>query len=166
MNLYQISEQYKCELEALFYDQDTGEVNETSLAKINSMQSDFNDKCIAVASFIKNIEAERDMVNKAKKEISDRESRLNREVEWLENYLLTNMKKCGITEIKSSPYFLIKVKKCPFSINIEDESLIPKEFFKAKEILSVDKAKIKEELHKGIFIPGASLHQNLRLEIK
>ena len=164
MNLFEISNEYQAVLSETF-DHETGEVNETSLAKLDELTEKIEDKGVAVASFIKNLDAERKAVEDAKKAMAEREKSLERRAEWLTNYLQTNMERCGINEIKS-PYFIVKIKKCPLSVDIQDEKLLPNDYKKVKEITTIDKLKIKDELLCGVIIPGARLKQNNRLEIK
>lgn len=164
MNLYSIANQYQEILEQTF-DQETGEINESAIASLEIMKSNIEDKGIAIASFIKNIDADRKAIEEAKKSMAEREAKLNNRVDYLTKYLQANMERCGINEIKS-PYFVIKLKKCPISTEIIDEKLITNNYKKKKEIISIDKIKIKEELLAGVVIPGASLRQNNRLEIR
>lgn len=165
MNLFQIANQYT----DIFTEVDeNGEITDEMLGKLNDIGGAMETKAIAIASFIRNLEAERDAVNKAKKAIALREQSLNNKVERLEEYLLINMEKCGISEISSSPYFTIKLKKNPVSVNILDEDFVPDNYKKTKVVttVSVDKIKIKEAILSGDAVPGAVLQQNLRLEIK
>jgi|SRR6188768_2415683 len=164
MNLYNIANEYQSIISESF-DVETGEVNICSIEKLNEITEKIEDKSIAVASYIKNLDAERKAIEEAKKEMAERENSLKKKVEWLTNYLQSSMERCGISEIKS-PYFAIKLKKCPFSVDIEDENLITKEYKKVKEVITVDKLKIKDDLLSGIVIAGASLKQNNRLEIR
>ncbi len=164
MRLYEIANEYQSILEQTF-DQDTGEVNETALAKLEALQVDMQQKTIAVASYIKNLDAERKAIEEAKQAMADREKRLEKRVSYLTAYLQSNMERCAINEI-TSPYFVVKLKKCPLSTDILDENALPDEYKRRKEVITVDKLKIKEELLAGVVIPGAALKQNYRLEIK
>lgn len=164
MKLYQIADQYESILNEAI-NPETGEINETALMKLDDIKDDVKEKGIAVASFIKNMEAERNAIEAARKIMAEREARLDREMSWLDGYLKGNMERCGISEI-SSPYFVVKLKKCPVSVNVMDEDAIPDEYKKVKTTTSIDKAMVKEGILAGIVIPGAELKQNVRLEIR
>lgn len=164
MNLYSIANQYQEILDKTF-DDETGEVNENAIALLEIVKDNIKDKGIAIASFIKNIDAEREAIEKAKKAMAEREARLDRRVSYLTSYLQSNMERCGIHEI-SCPYFVVKLKKCPISVDISNENEIPDDYKKVKSVVSVDKMKIKEEILAGVIIPGATLKQNMRLEIR
>lgn len=164
MNLFEISNDYQFLLSNSF-DPETGEVNEEMLSELDTTLVKVEDKSIAVASYIKNLDAEKKAIEEVKKSMGERERKLELRVEWLTNYLKSNMERCGINEIKS-PYFDIKIKKCPVSVDIFDENNVPEDYKKHKQVISIDKTKIREELQMGVVIPGATLKQNTRLAIK
>jgi outer membrane murein-binding lipoprotein Lpp len=166
MSLYNIANEYQ-DILAQTFDPETGEINETALAKLDEVKTDIREKGIAVASFIKNIEAERNAIEDAKKSMAEREARLDKRANYLTSYLKSNMERCGITEI-SCAFFDVKIKKNPVSVDVYDEASLPENYIKKKIVIthSVDKMKIKEEILAGVVIPGAALRQNTRLEIR
>jgi hypothetical protein len=163
MKLYEITQEYKNALDEIC-DSETGEINENALAKIDEISAEFKDKGIAVASYLKTLEAESSAIDKAREEMAKREYGLDRQVDFLKNYLLQNMERCDIKEI-SCPYFSIKIKKCPVSVEVLDDALIPDSFKNSKTITSLDKLKIKNAILSGEEIPGAQLKQNIKLSI-
>ena len=164
MNLYKIANEYQ-EILSNTFDDETGEVNENAMALLEIAKDSLEEKGIAVASYIKNIEAECNAIHKAQLEMSAREIRLEKRIKYLIEYLQSNMERCAISEIKS-PYFVIKLKKCPISTEILDENSIPNDYKKVKEVVTIDKLKLKDEMLAGVVIPGAQLRQNNRLEIR
>jgi outer membrane murein-binding lipoprotein Lpp len=164
MNLYEIANEYQALLEQT-YDPNTGELFPQVLSKIDEISATMEDKAIAIASYIKNLDAEREAITQAKKNMAEREMRLDKRADYLTQYLQSNMERCGISEIKS-PLFVIKLKKCPVSTDIIDENIIPDDYKKTKEVVSIDRIKLKEEMLAGVVIPGAGLKQNNRLEIR
>ncbi len=164
MNLYQIANEYKDVVENM-YDEETGEINEKSLSLLDSITTSFQDKCLAVASFMQNIDAEREAISNAKKSMADRESRLKKKIENMHNYLHLNMEKSGITQI-NSPYFNLKIKTNPPSVDVIDANEIPEQYMRTKTEVSIDKQKILADLKNGTIIPGVGLKQDTKLEIK
>ena len=164
MNLYQLSSEYQLLLDQSF-DVETGEINETALSCLDKVADDIKNKGVAIASYIQNIEAEEKAIEDAIKRMEVRKNQLLKKTKSLIDYLQSNMERCGINEI-SCPYFIIKLKKCPLSVDVINEDQIPDEYRKIKSVVSLDKIKIKEELQAGVVIPGASLKQNVRIEIK
>ena len=164
MKLYEIANEYQNILEQTF-DPETGEINEQAMARLDEVKTDIKEKGIAVASYIKNLDAERKAIEEAKKAMAEREARLNNRVTYLTNYLQSNMERCGIKEI-SCPYFVIKLRNNPVSVDDFAPDQIPDEYKRIVTEVKVDKKKIKEELLAGVVIPGATLRQNQRLEIR
>lgn len=163
MNLYQISTEYSQILDELYDDE--GVVNELMLAKLEQNELAMEKKAIAIACYIKNMDAERVAIETAKKSMAEREKHYKKRIDELEGYLVSGMERRGITHIKC-PYFDIKLKKCPPSVSILDEKSLPREYTRTKTEILPDKIKMKEEMMVGVLIPGASLITNLRLEIK
>lgn len=164
MNLYEIANQYQHLLDQSF-NPETGEINEYAIAKLDETKEDMEEKGIAISSYIQNLEAEEMAVDAAIDRMQIRKNQLTKKVEYLVEYLRSNMERCGIKQI-SCPYFVIKLKKCPVSLEITDEKLIPDYYKVKKSVTSIDKVSIKEDLAEGLEIPGAKLKQRNRLEIK
>ncbi len=164
MKLYEIANEYEAILNEAI-NEETGEVNEIAIHKLDEVKVDVKEKAIAVASYIKNLQAERDAIEAARKAMAERESKLQKESEWLTKYLQENMERCGIKEI-SCAYFGIKLKKCPISVNVVNEDSVPDEYWKEKTTLSLDKVRMREDINAGFSIPGVELKQNTRVEIR
>lgn len=162
--LFAIATKYE-ELLHQSFDEETGEINELALAELQLTKADAKDKAVAVASYIKNLEAERDAIERAKRSMSEREDRLDKRMDYLEEYLQSNMERCGIKEI-SCPEFVIKLLHNPPSVNPINEEFIPEKYKKVKEVVTLDRLKIKEDILAGIEVPGATLQYRVRLEIR
>lgn len=162
MELYKVANEVQACL-ANLYDPDNFEVNQDVLTKLTALQKPFEEKCVAVAFFLKNLEVETLAIAEAKKEMSKREVANKRQLESLKEYLLYNMTASEFKEIKC-PYFVIKVKKNAKSTNIIDPGLIPLEY--KKITLTLDVEKMRSDMLNGVVIPGAELVQKTRVEIK
>jgi hypothetical protein len=166
MNLYQISNEYQTILGGL-YDADTGEINEQAMAKLDDTGLALEKKIVAVASYIKNLEAEQNAINEARTAMAKREASLKGRVSYMERYLQSNMENCGIEKI-DCPYFTIKLKKNPPKVNCLDETLVSDNYKKTvvTTTVSLDKRKMLEDMKNGVIIEGAALQQDKHLEIK
>jgi hypothetical protein len=154
---------------ANLYDHETGEVNPEVHDQLNALLPATNDKCIAVASYIKDMELDMAKLETMKQEIERRQAAYTKEMARTKNYLMTNMEQCKITEVKC-PYFTLRIKKNPYGTEIVDESAIPSEWFRTKEIVKTerkpDKVAIKDHvLTTGEQIPGALVRQTKQLQI-
>lgn len=163
MQLYKITNEY----ENVFNQVDeNGELSEDMIKNLDSLQQDFENKAVGVASYIKNLEAEEEAISKAMEDMKIRKTRLAKQVVSLTEYLQFNLERLAIKEIKTSPYFKIRLKTCPPSVIIHDENFIPAEYWREKTTSMVDKIRIKEVLSEGLEVPGASIERRIKLEIK
>lgn len=166
MRLYELSNEYQRLLDAVSQCSDMGEIDAPSLELLNEIEDEFSNKAIAISSYIGNLKAEWQAVTDAAKAMQARAKSLSAKMASLESYLETNMTATGITEITASPYFTIKLKKCPASVNITDESLLPIEYMTPKTTMAPNKTKIAADIKAGDIVPGAVLVNKLRVEIK
>lgn len=165
MRLYEITNQFENVFNQL---DENGELSQEMMESLDSLKDDFENKAISVACYIKNIEAEEAAIEHAIDDMKVRKAKLTKKAESLSDYLQCNLQKLSINEIKSSPYFKIKLKQCPPSVDVFDEKAIPPEFWREKvtTTTSVDKIKLKEVMSEGVEVPGATIQRKLKLEIK
>lgn len=161
--LYRIANEYQIIFDKI---DDLDHITESEDKLLDDIKGSYEQKAIAIASFIKNMTAEKELVNNAINDMVKRKRRIERKLEWVTEYLRSNMERCNITEISSSPYFKIKLKNCPISINVIDENIVPSEYKNVKETISIDKIKAKRDMLDGIYIEGLIFEHNTRLEIK
>jgi hypothetical protein len=168
ISLYKIADHYKNLYDQL-YNFDTGEVNHEVEAQLDALLPNLENKCVAVAQWIKKLEAEQRELLHMKNEIKEREEAYNKQIASMQDYLKFNMEKNNINKI-TCPYFTLSIKKNPYSTEILDEFKIPAEYMQTKEVVRVevkpDKTAIKEEVLKtGVQVPGAYVSQKTKLEI-
>lgn len=135
----------------------------TSLEKLSQVKDKFENKCVAVGIYIENITAEKKAISDARKRLQKREYAIKKEIEKMKEYLKYNMEKCDITKV-SCEYFDVNLYGNSQSVDIYSADMIPDEYKKIS--VSFDKDRIKKELKKGEFIPGARLVNSKKLRIK
>ena len=159
--LYEVADVYLRALERL---QDSEE--QATQNMLDSLEGALEVKATNVAAYAQNLEAEVNAIQEAIDKMIARRQAAKKRIEWLRHYLKTNMDRCGITEIKS-PEFVLKIKKNPPMVVIDEQSMIPLQFMRViPETKEVDKMALKEALKTGEVIPGAHLETQTRLEIK
>ena len=163
MKLYEITNEYECVFNSV---DDTGEISQDTMDAIDGLHAQFEDRAIAVACYIKNLEAEENAIKSAMDDMKKRRDSLNAKVNSLSEYLRDSMGKMSVSEIKSSPFFKIRIKQCPVSVDVFDDLALPDEYMREKTVVTVDKIKLKEVLSTGVEVPGACLHRRAKLEIK
>lgn len=161
-SLYLVANQYK-QIESRLMESDLDE--QTIKDTLESVAGDLEQKCTAVATVIKNMDAFIEQMKDAKRELDERIKAFESRSERINNYLLDNMKKTGIIKIES-PYFTIALRTNPPSVIIEDEGEIEGKYWKQKTVSTIDKLRIKEALQNGEDVPGAKLIAGERVDIK
>lgn len=129
-------------------------------------KDNFKKIAIDLASEVKNLEAESEAIKNAMANMKDRKDKLDSKADRIVEFLKNQMTQIGINEIKDSPYFKIKLKNNPDKVVVEDETKLEEGYFRRKEVVEVDKAKLREEMLAGVVIEGAYLVKTNRLEIK
>jgi hypothetical protein len=163
MQLYKITNEY----ENVFNQVDeNGEITSEMIDTLDALKEDFENKAVCVATYIKNLEAEEAAITQAMEDMKTRKTRLSKQVGSLSDYLQFHMQRLSIKEIKTCPFFKIRIKQCPPSVDVISEDFIPAEFWREKTVTLLDKIKLKEALNEGIEIPGASIQRKIKLEIK
>lgn len=161
MQLYKIASEYEQIIDEL-YDEE-GNMNPQALIRLEANEAALESKAIAIASWIKNMSAEKDAIEQAKKNMLDREKALKNKIDSWKDYIKQNMERRGIQEIKC-PHFVLKIKKNPEAVDDYDADNIPEEY--KKYTVSLDRVLIKDHIHNGVVIPGARLKQDTSLSIK
>jgi len=162
MRLYDIANNYQRLMQSII---DSDELLPEQINEIESVDDSLEQKAEAIGIIIKTMEANQKAINERIQSMEERSSKFTNKIEALKEYLKSNLEKCGKKEI-FSPWFDIKIKMNPVSVVITDDQLIPMEFINIQEIKKIDKLAIKAAMSHGIDIPGASLCQMSRVEIK
>jgi hypothetical protein len=152
LKLYQISDLLESVIKKI-------EIN--SIENDGEISSDFM-KVLNVAKFIKGLNAESDAIKNEIDKLQLRRKRIDRESEWLKNYIDLNCE--DKTKIEDSTTVITWRKS--ESIKIFDEAIIPKDYIKEKIETSIDKIKIKEAIKSGANVSGAEIETNFNLQIK
>jgi len=158
--LYEISNEYERAIDALVDDE------KVDLSQIEELKDVFDNKCINVAKYIKNLEIEQEAINNVIKNMSLREKRLLTQIDSLTTYLKFNIEKTGLIDPIKCPEFVIKLRNNPPSLVIDDESLIPDLYIITKEVKNFDKNAIKKDILDGFEVEGARVEHKKILVIK
>lgn len=90
------------------------------------------------------------------KQLEWRAIRRKQSIEYIKNTITLYMKEKGIDKIEGTT-FSFKLSKCPASVEITNESILPDKYKRTTVITDYPKDLIKEDLKAGIDIPGAEL---------
>jgi len=161
--LFEVAAEYR-EVAAMLEDSWLDE--QTIADTLESMQGEFEDKAIAVASFARNLEAEASAIDDAIKGMEARAMSLKKRSKSLRDYLHGAMNATNIKNV-SCPYFVISIKANPARVVIDDESSLPQRFMVTPPAPAPrpDRRAIAEELKLGP-VRGAHSEKSTRIEIK
>jgi hypothetical protein len=163
MSLYSLTSEHLALRQYLESTQDDPQVIADTL---EAESSDLEEKIESYGFVIKELEADYAAQEAAAHEMIDRYVATKKQIERLKAALINTM-----TAIKRDKftfkYFDIKVKANPSSVEIDDETKIPSQFWRTPvPVQQVDKKAIKEAIKAGQAVPGAREVNSCRVEIK
>lgn len=148
-------------LEAL--DFDTQVIEDTLSGDDVAINNKVDDYCFVRKNKQALIEAMKDEENRLK----NRRLLEEKALENIDKWLLINFKIAKLIKIKTTS-FTIALQNNPPSVVIDDEELIPEDYFRHPKPppFSVDKELIEQAIKDGYTVPGAHLETKQRLVIK
>lgn len=158
MTLYEINSA----IENTFYsliDPETGEIIGDTAA-LDELQIQRDEKVENIALFIKNLKAEAEAIKAEEKKLADRRRTCENRVSWLNKYLANSLQGEKFKTARVS----VSWRKTQ-SVDVPDVWKLPEDYRRYKDP-EPDKARIKEDLKKGIEIEGAELVDNLSMILK
>jgi len=141
---------------------ESGEYEEEELKfAIDSVTGEIDEKLEGYAMVVKNLESDIEGLKAEEKRLADRRKSLENGVKRMKEAMHDTLLMTGERKLKT-PKFTISLRKST-SVQIENEDLIPQEFFKVTKTIS------KSELTKRLKeqeVPGASLVEKESLQIR
>lgn len=172
-NLYEISDKLDVLINEAF-DIETGELYETQeeLDKaIDECELDLDTKIENIGCFIKNLEADIDMLKKEEDNLKKRRKSAENKIEGLKKYLngyLTAVYPIDADRAKwkfKTPRVVLGYRKSS-SVEVPDIEKLDKEFIKIKTEVSADKTSIKNAIKEGKEVKGAFIKENINLNVR
>lgn len=140
--------------------------DQTILDTLEGESTDLIEKGKNVAAVFRNLESDAKQIKEAEQQLAERRKAYEKRAESLKNYLKTNMEIAGIHKIEC-PWFVVSLDNNPEAVTVDDESIIPRDYF--KEIpasYQLDKMLVKQAIKDGFTVPGAHLSRGTSLRIK
>jgi len=138
-SLYELTTSYMQALDFLT-DPENEIDQQTAIDTIESLDGTIDDKMLNLGRFITSIEAQADAIEAVEKRQRARRLYLVKKAVWLRDYLNDAMTTTGKNKLSAND-IAISLAKLPVSVQVDDESLIPDEFWKIER--SIDKQLIK-----------------------
>jgi|SRR5690625_3057404 len=131
---------------------------------LESINLAIEEKLENIGKVIKNIEGEVAAFKAEEKRLAERRKTLENEIKNLKLYAEQQLKATGERKVKAGT-FTFAIQKNPASVRVEDENMIPKNYF-VEVSPKLDKTTIKDLLKNGEKIPGVELVQGESLRIR
>lgn len=168
-NLYDISDSLEWLVEESV-DTETGEIleGEDLTKRFDELDMALDLKIENIACFIKNLEAESEAIKAEKKKLEQRAKSAENKSNWLKRYLDTYLK----ATTKDIDKYKFSTARCALSyrksqsVDVVNQTEVPKEFIKTKIEESVDKTAVKNAIKSGKTVNGCQLVTNINLQIK
>jgi hypothetical protein len=161
-SIYSLTAEYKAlmaEIEA-----NEGELTEESAARLDFVREGFEAKASNYAYVIKSFEDNASIIDAEIKRLQAMKKRAENNADRLSDRIKQAMMEFGITKVEM-PTIKISFRTSK-SVQVEDESLIPKEFMRVKTTEEPNKTEIKKAIEEGKIVTGASIVENINLSIK
>ncbi len=145
MNLYQLTEAFEEDTRNLTVLFANGEIDEETFQDtLDGFGGDVEKKCLNVAKYIKNIEAEANAIKEESRKMTQRAKTLQTSSDYYRSYLLRAMLKTNLKQIKNS-FFPLRIKssqKVELSGSLDN---VDREFTK-RPARELDKSVAKKQL--------------------
>lgn len=151
MKLYEISNEFQKIVDLI---ENCDEMTPELIAEFESVSQDASAKVINIGAFIKNLEAESQSMDSYIKNMQERQAKVDKKIESLKDYLKYNMDILKLNKVES-PEFDVQLRANQYSLDLFDQALIPKEYIRVKESVSISKQDIIKDLKVGCDVPGA-----------
>jgi len=164
LTLFEVAREYREQADQL-YDMELDD--QTLSDTLESISGDVELKATNIGFVIKNLEGLVSSMRAAEADMAARRKAAEARIERVKHYLLDGLMLAGIKKV-TGPAFSVTVRDNPPSVVIDEQGLIPAEYWRQPEPPppAVDKLKLKEVLKSGVEIPGAHLSTTKRIEIK
>jgi Gp157 protein len=162
LTLYQITDRYQ---EALLLLSDPELPPEVVNDTLDAIEGEFENKALAVAAFIGNLELEASAVREVEERMKRRRHALDARAESLRGYLHFHMERLELKQLKSAE-LTVKIKRNPPRVVIDNEASLPDEYKELELTLKVRKQLVQKALGEGRPVPGAHLEATTRLDIR
>lgn len=131
---------------------------------IEKMDKAIQVKAAGIALYCENCDRAIESLDATIKQLQERKKIFQNRKNSLKVYVLSSMKLHGITKIES-PECTVSIQKNPPSVEVDEEKLIPQEYWKQQAPV-LDKKALLNDLKEGVIVQGARLKQTESIRIR
>ena len=161
-NLYEISAQYQHLMDSVM---EVEELSEDQLDDLKNIHFNMEEKAVAIASIIKELEDDADRTESTLRRVEQRKYLVTKKIDRLKSMLKHELENCKMQKVKGE-YFDITVRRNPVSVYISDAAVIPDRYYVEEVKRVLNKQELCRDLKHNVSIPGVCLEQRTRLDIK
>ena len=162
MNLYTLSKTMQ-----EFVSSIPEEMTEEQVAKMqndySAMSEDFEEKIENTIKYMRDQECKAKAIAEEIARLSDLKKSYDKKAAQMEHLIDTALKFAGVEKLSLS---IAKISYRKSSCVIVDDAIVSDEYKKTKEVVTVDKTKIKEAIQSWIGVNGAYIQENKNIQIK
>ena len=159
--LYELTGMYNS-LWALVEDE---EMDLTQLEQaMQSVEGDIQEKAEGMAKIVKQIDGDVTTIKAEMDRLAAKKKALENKKDGLKAYLTEQLGIAGLDKVKT-PIFTVAMQNNPPSVNVLDETQIPRNYFIPQDPV-LDKKGILAALKEGQEVPGAEIKQGRSLRIR
>lgn len=157
-NLYTLTNSFM-QIQTMIEDGQDG-LNDT----LESIDAAIEEKLENIGKVIRNLDGEVSALKSEEKRLADKRKSIENNIKRLKDYAEDNLTVTGKDKLKVG-LFTFAMQKNPPSVQINDESLIPKRYYVPVDP-RLDKSSIKDLLRSGESVPGVELVRGKSLRIR
>lgn len=159
ITLYELRTSY-LQLERLLDEDPNADIE----AALSMVDDSFEEKVENVIKIIRMYESYQEAIKVEEQRMKKRREGYEKKCERLAAYIENNMRAIGKEKVEGI-LFTARIQKNPPKVVVQNPDYIPAHFFN-RSAPTLDKEAIKKALQAGATVPGASLKQEERLQIK
>lgn len=157
---------YEIVRDLLFIRAEIDEEKDIDLEQLENLEIAYEQKLEGCCAIVKEMNAEQEAIKNAINSLEKRSKSLENNKNRLKEYIYNMLEQMNKTKFKTALHS-VSITKSPISVKINDEDLIPEEFFIIKINKQINKKAIIEKYkEKGNVPEGANIITNTHLRIK
>ena len=160
--LYELTEMYQNIWELIGDDEADLDSLEIALSQV---EDTIEVKAESMAVLVKSIDGDVTALKEEESRLAKRRKALENKQANIKLYLENQLRVMGIDKVKT-PLFTVSLQNNPQSVNVLDEDLIGKEWWKTVTTTTLDKKNLLDALKLGQVIKGAEIKQGKSLRIR
>ena len=162
MKLYEMPRVYEQLYASMTSDEEV--TDEQMLAALAEVDESFRTKVENCAKVLSQLEASAESCGREMTRLSKRKKSCENRARWMKDYVHECMLDMGMNHVDGD-IFRVIIQKNPPSVLIEDESVVPEEYYVTPPP-KVSKSAIKEAIDGGAEVPGCRLQRTESLRVK